>query len=92
MGAALAVKMLRDLERAAVARQERCFVNPAERRPKGAAQWNVVLEYLDTIGELTDNREAVEGFASILSDYVASAAAGCVPDADTYREASRAAR
>lgn len=80
-GKALAVKMLRELERASVKRKDSCFVDPAERKPAGTPQWNVVLEYLDAAG---NNRATLEGFACILSDYVASCASGCIPDADTY--------
>jgi hypothetical protein len=80
-GAALAVKMLRYLERNGGSTADSCGLDPRY-RTAGVPQRNIVLEYLNAA---PNNPEAVAGFASVLSDYIAGCADGAVPDADCYK-------
>ncbi|HXS53290.1 MAG TPA: hypothetical protein VN782_12215 [Usitatibacter sp.] len=81
-GAALAVEMLRELQGADLAGRSACGLSPEGREP-GKPQRNIVRCYLEAT---QGDREMEAGFTSVLSDFIASCASGCIPDARVYRE------
>lgn len=58
------------------------MIEEAYREP-GTPQRNIVQEYLDTI-RATGDRELEEGFTALLTEYLASAVAGGLPDSNLY--------
>lgn len=80
-GRELAVSMLRELEDVdadLVAIRE-------DERPAGTPQSNVVLRHLAAV-RAADCRELEAGFGAVLTDFLASALNGAVPDATFYED------
>jgi hypothetical protein len=82
-GQALAVQLLHELEECDL-EVSHFSLDSAEREP-GQPQVNVVLRYLDAMkrGAMT-GRLMEEGFASVLSDYLAACGKGSIRDASWY--------
>lgn len=87
-GVIVALDMLREMraiQSAAVAATSWSpFAIEAENREPGAPQNNLVQSYLDRVR--AGGRELEEGFACLLTEYLASALAGFVLDLDSYEQ------
>jgi hypothetical protein len=80
-GVGLAIELIRELE--AEDAPHRCAIE-ARFRATGAPQDNVALRYLQALREA--GQDAQEGFAAVLSDFIASALDGATLSASDYEK------